>query len=46
MLLEDKLYCYEKREEVLVFSEVIMMSNVTSLTVQNSICIKISQPFH
>ena len=43
MLLEDKLYCYEKREEVLVFSEIIMMSNVTSLTVQNSICIKISQ---
>ena len=43
MLLEDKLYCYEKREEVLVFSEVTMMSNVTSLTVQNSICIKISQ---
>ena len=43
VLLEDKLYCYEKREEVLVFSEIIMMSNVTSLTVQNSICIKISQ---
>ena len=43
MLLEDKLYCYDKREEVLVFSEIIMMSNVTSLTVQNSICIKISQ---
>ena len=41
--LEDKLYCSEKREEVLVFSEIIMMSNVTSLTVQNSICIKISQ---
>ena len=39
MLLEDKLYCYEKREEVLVFSEIIMMSNVMSLTVQNSICI-------
>ena len=33
MLLEDKLYCYEKREEVLVFSEIIMMSNVTFLTV-------------
>ena len=43
VLLEDKLYCYEKREEVLVFSEIIMMSSVTSLTVQNSICIKISQ---
>ena len=43
VLLEDKLYCYEKREEVLVFSEIIMMSNVTSLTVQNSMCIKISQ---
>ena len=43
MLLEDKLYCYDKREEVLVFSEIIMMSNVTSLTVQNSMCIKISQ---
>ena len=43
MLLEDKLYCYEKREEVLVFFEITMMSNVTSLTVQNSICIKISQ---
>ena len=43
MLLEDKLYCYEKREEVLVFSEIIMMSNVTSLIVQNSICLKISQ---
>ena len=43
VLLEDKLCCYEKREEVLVFSEIIMMSNVTSLTVQNSICIKISQ---
>ena len=28
MLLEDKLYCYEKREEVLVFSEIIMMSSV------------------
>ena len=43
VLLEDKLYCYEKRKEVLVFSEIVMMSNVTSLTVQNSICIKISQ---
>ena len=43
VLLEDKLYCYEKREEVLVFSEIIMMSSVTSLTVQNSMCIKISQ---
>ena len=43
VLLEDKLYCYDKREEVLVFSEIIMMSNVTSLTVQNSMCIKISQ---
>ena len=43
VLLEDKLYCYERREEVLVFSEITMMSNVTSLTVQNSICIKISQ---
>ena len=43
VLLKDKLYCYEKREEVLVFSEIIMMSSVTSLTVQNSICIKISQ---
>ena len=43
MLLEDKLYCYEKRKEVLVFSEIIMMSSVTSLTIQNSICIKISQ---
>ena len=43
VLLEDKLYCYEKREEVLVFSEIIMMSSVTSLTVQNSMCIKISK---
>ena len=43
VLLEDKLYCYEKREEVLVFSEIIMMSSVTSLTIQNSMCIKISQ---
>ena len=43
MLLEDKLYCYERREEVLVFSEIIMMSSVTSLTIQNSMCIKISQ---
>ena len=43
VLLEDKLYCYDKREEVLVFPEIIMMSNVTSLTVQNSICLKISQ---
>ena len=43
MLLEDKLYCYEKGEEVLVFSEIKMMSSVTSLTVQNSMCIKISQ---
>ena len=43
VLLGDKLYCYEKREEVLVFFEITMMSNVTSLTVQNSICIKISQ---
>ena len=42
MLLEDKLYCYDKREEVLVFSEIIMMSNVTSLTVKTSMCIKIS----
>ena len=46
VLLEDKLYCYEKRKEVLVFSEIVIMSNVTSLTVQNSICIKIFQPFH
>ena len=43
VLLEDELYCYEKREEALVFSEITMMSNVMSLTVQNSICLKISQ---
>ena len=43
VLLEDKLYCYEKKEDVLVFSEIIMMSDVTSLTLQNSNCIKISQ---
>ena len=43
MLLEGKLYFCEKKEDVLVFSEIIMMSDVTSLTLQNSNCIKISQ---
>ena len=28
VLLEDKLYCYDKREDVLVFSEIIMMSRL------------------
>ena len=43
VLLEDKLYCYEKTQEVLVFSEIVMMSSVTSLTVQNS---KSNKIFH
>ena len=41
VLLEDKLYCYENRKGVLVFSGIVMVSDITSLTLQNNDCIKI-----
>ncbi|KAL9962346.1 hypothetical protein ACROYT_G031440, partial [Oculina patagonica] len=41
VLLEDKLYCYENRKGVLAFSGIVMVSDITSLTLQGTDCIKI-----
>lgn len=41
VLLEDRLYCYENKKGVLAFSEIVMMSDITSLTLQDSNCIKV-----
>lgn len=41
VLIQDKLYCYENRKGVLVFSGIVMVSDITSLTLHHNDCIKI-----
>ena len=41
VLLEDKLYCYENRKGTLVLAGILMVSDITSLTLQSTDCIKI-----
>ena len=36
VLLEDKLYCYESRQGVLIFSGIVMVSDITSLTLHST----------
>lgn len=41
VLLEDKLYCYENRQGVLTFSGIVMVSDITSLTLHNTDCLRV-----
>ena len=41
VLLNDKLYCYEDRQGVLTFAEILMVSDITSLTLHSSDCLRI-----
>ena len=41
VLLEDKLYCYENRQGVLTFSEIVMVSDITSLTLHSTDCLRV-----
>ena len=43
MLLEDKLYCYENRQGVLTLSGILMVSDITSLTLHSIDCLRICQ---
>ena len=41
VLLEDKLYCYENRQGALIFSGIVMMSEITSLTLHSTDCLRV-----
>ena len=41
VLLEDKLYCYENRQGVLTFSGIVPMSNITSLILHSTDCLRV-----
>ena len=42
-LLEDKLYYYENRQGVLTLSGILMVSDITSLTLHSTDCLRICQ---
>ena len=41
VLLEDKLYCYGNRQGVLSFSGIVMVSDITSLTLHSTNCLRV-----
>lgn len=41
VLVEDKLYCYENRQGVLTFSGIVMVSDITSLTLHSTDCLRV-----
>ena len=41
VLLEDKLYCYQNRQGVLTISGIVMVSDITSLTLHNTDCLRV-----
>ena len=41
VLLEDKLYCHENRQGVLTFSGIVMVSDITSLTLHSTDCLRV-----
>ena len=41
VLLKDKLYCYGNRQGVLSFSGIVMVSDITSLTLHSADCLRV-----
>ena len=41
VLLEDKLYCYDNRQGILTFSGILLVSDIKSLTLHSTDCLRI-----